>query len=269
VTSDTDRGQEAELKGFLAVLGKAGYPCAAVKMPLNATASLKDWRKTERTVAAWMEDWQPPVGVYVGPEPHGRMVAQMCRNRGWRVPEDVAIIAGWNEETLCEHLRPTLTSIEVGYERIGYEAARLLNRLMAGEKPPPKHLLLPPQGLVARESTDFFAVDHALVRAALEFIAANSHRPIRAGDVARAVATGFRTLERHFREHLGRPITAEIRRVRLERAKRELAQTGRLFADIARDVGFGPEQRMYQVFVRELGVTPRQYRRQRQDAGAT
>jgi LacI family transcriptional regulator len=270
LTSDTDRGQELDLKAFLAVLGKTGCPCAAVKMPLNATASLKDWRRTERTVAAWMQDWQPPIGVYVGPEPHGRIVAQMCRNRGWRVPEDVAIIAGWNEETLCEHLRPTLTSVEVGYERIGYEAARLLHRLMTRRKPPKqKHLLLPPQGLVVRESTDFFAVDHPLVRAALEFIAANSHRPIKAGHVARGVATGFRTLERRFRDYLGRPIAAEIRRVRIERAKRELAQTDKRLADIARDVGFGPEQRLYQVFCRELGVTPKQYRRQRQGAAAT
>ena len=269
LTSDDEYSQDVEIKAFFAVLKKAGYPCAAVKTPLNATASLRDWRRTERTIAAWMKAWQPPIGVYVGAESHGRMVAQMCRNRGWRVPEDVAIIAGRNEETFCEHLRPTLTSIEVGYERIGYEAARLLHGLMDGETPLPKHLLLPPQGLVARESTDFFAVDHPVVRAAVEFIAANSHRPIRTADVARAVATGTRTLERRFRDCLNRPIAAEIRRVRLERAKRELTQSQRPLFEIARDVGFGPEVRMYQVFCRELGVTPKQYRRERRDTQMT
>jgi LacI family transcriptional regulator len=47
----------------------------------------------------------------------------MCRQQGWRVPHDVAIIAGMNEESLCEHPRPSLTSVELGYDRIGYEAA--------------------------------------------------------------------------------------------------------------------------------------------------
>jgi LacI family transcriptional regulator len=124
--------------------------------------------------------------------------------------------------------------------------------------------LLPPQGLVVRESTDFFAVDDRLVRAALEFISANSHRPIGPADVARAVAVEPRTLQRRFREFLDRPIATEIRRVRIERAKRELVQSDRHLNEIARDVGFGPAMRMYEVFRRELGVTPSQYRQQQQ-----
>lgn len=264
LTHEDDLAQQFELTAFAATVAEAGCPCAAAKTPLFASLSLKHWRLTERTVDAWMKAWQPPIGVFVGNELEGRMVAQMCRNRGWRVPEDVALIAGRNEETFCEHLRPTLTSVEVGYDRIGYEAARLLDRLMDGEAPPAGPILLPPQGLIVRESTDFFAVDDKLIAAALEFIAANCHRPIRLDDVAEAVLTGTRTLQLHFRKHLGRPIAAEIRRARIERAKRELAQTGQTIKEISRDVGFGPPMRMYEVFVRELGLTPTEYRRQRQ-----
>jgi hypothetical protein len=36
----------------------------------------------------------------------------------------VAMIVGSNEETLCDHPRPSLSSVQMGYERIGYEAAR-------------------------------------------------------------------------------------------------------------------------------------------------
>lgn len=269
LTSSDDRGEEFEAKAFAATLAEAGYPCLAAKTPLSSVSSLKHWRKTERTIAAWMEDWQLPIGVYIGSESHGRMVVQMCRNRGWRVPEDVAIITGWNEETFCEHLRPTLSSVEVGFRRIGYEAARLLDRLMDGSAPPAGPILLPPQGLIVRESTDFFAVDDASVSAALRFIAAQSHLAIGPDDVARAVACGTRTLQRRFRQHLNRAIGAEIRRVRIERAKRELAETERRISEIARDAGFGPPMRMYEIFVRELGVTPSQYRRQQLGATAT
>jgi LacI family transcriptional regulator len=83
---------------------------------------------------------------------------------------------------------------------------------------PPEHILLPPTGLVVRESTDFFAVDDPIIAAALELIAANSHQPINAKDVAHAANTGLRTLQREFSEYLGRPIKEEIQRVRVERA---------------------------------------------------
>ncbi len=99
--------------------------------------------------------------------------------------------------------------------------------------------------------------------AALAFIAANCHQPIGPDDVARAVVAETRTLRNYFRKHLDRSIAAEIRRVRIERAKRELAQTERTISDISHGVGFGPPMRMYEVFVREVGVTPSEYRRQR------
>ena len=73
-----------------------------------------------------------------------------------------------------------------------------------------------------------------------------------------------RTLQRRFRKYLDRPITTEIRRVRTERAKRELTQSERPLSEIARDVGFGEMMRMYDVFRRELGVTPSEYRKERQ-----
>ena len=117
---------------------------------------------------------------------------QKCRERGWRVPEDVAVIAGRNEETLCEHPRPSLTSVEMGYERVGYEAARVLHQLMEGQQASREPILVPPEGLVVRESTDFFAVEDSLVAAALEFISKNSHRTIGQHDVARAVGAETR-----------------------------------------------------------------------------
>jgi len=264
-----DRGHQVESREFRRVVSEAGFSCTIATIPLAQAKTLANWRKTERETAGWMDDWQLPIGVYVGADHAGRLVAQMCRQRGWRVPEDVAIITGWNEETICEHPRPSLTSVELGHERVGYEAARLLDRLMdekqKGKKgAPPEHILLPPPGLVVRESTDFFAVDDERVAAALAFIAAHSHQPIGVNDVARAVTTHTRTLQRCFRSVLQRPIAGEIRRVRIERAKRELIQTRRPMSEIAHAVGFGETKRMDAVFRRELGVTPSEYRRQRQ-----
>ena len=260
-----DRGFKIEVAAFQAAVNEAGFPCAAATLALHPRRTYVSWREHQQRIDSLMSKWRPPIGVFAFSEHVGRMVTQMCRQRGWRVPHDVAIIAGRNEESLCEYPRPSLTSVELGYDRIGYEAARMLDRLMDGDAPPTEPILLPPQGLVVRESTDFFAIDDPVMSAALEFIAANSQRhQIGADDVARAVNIGLRTLQRQFREYLDRPITAEIQRVRIERAKRELAQSKRPIYEIARDVGFGRAMRMYEVFRRELGVTPREYRKKRQ-----
>jgi len=263
VTAFSNRAQDIELKEFRRTVEQEGCNCVSTKVPQSISQSLDHWRKTERLIAEWMEKWVTPIGVSVGGEGLGRMIIQLCRKRGWRVPQDVAIIAGQNAETLCEYPNPSMTSMELGFERVGYESAKLLHHLMDGGAPPKEPILLPPIGLVIRETTDFHAVQDELVANALNFIAKNCHRHIGQDDVARAVSAETRTLQLRFRKVLNRPIATEIRRVRIERAKRELAQSNRRLADIARDVGFGKSIRMCEVFRRELGVTPSEYRKQR------
>ncbi len=258
-----DRAPSMEAAAFKNTIQEAGFTCSIVKVPLRPRRTYATWQNYEQRIQDVMNKWKPPIGVFASREEVGRMVAQLSHHRGWRVPHDVAIIAGKNEESLCELPRPSLTSVEMGYERIGYEAARLLDRLMDGESPPSEPILLPPQSLVVRESTDFSAADDPLITAALEFIASNAERQITAEDVANALNIGLRSLQRQFKEYLDRPITQEIQRVRIERAKRELAQSTRPINEIARDVGFRQAKRMYEVFRRELGLTPREYRKMR------
>lgn len=274
VLARVDRGAKVETNAFRDTVQAAGFQCITTKLPLEPMRSHAVQRQTELRLDDWMRQWELPIGVFVYGDEVGRMVAQVCQRRGLRVPQDVAIITGANEETICCHPRPSLTSVEFGHERIGYEAARLLDRLMhergkrsapsaTPSSAPPLHLYLPPQGLVVRESTDFMAVDDPLVAAALSFIASHSHRRIGQDDVAKAVHTETRTLQRRFRKVLDRPIAAMIRQIRLERAKRELVQSDRSLEAIARDVGLAEATRLTDLFRRELGVTPSEYRRAR------
>lgn len=261
--SRRDSADSLELHSFVETIRSNGYTCEVAWMSRSFSDSLPQWRTFNQTIAAWMDKWQLPIGTFVLADSVGRIVVQKCKERGWRVPEDVVMIAGRNEEPLCESPRPSITSMEMGYERVGYEAAKLLHRLMDGEQLRQTTVHIPPQGLVVRESTDFHISEDELIAAALSFIASNSHRRIGQDDVAKALSVETRTLQNRFRKILNQPIAATIRRVRLERAKRELVQSNRSLKNIARDAGFGSAMRMYDLFKRELGMTPTQFRKQR------
>jgi LacI family transcriptional regulator len=275
VLTRRDKAQLQQAAAFRTVVNAAGFPCLVERLPLVPSRSYAVWKKTERLIESCMAHWQPPIGVSICTEVMGRLVVQLCQRRGWRVPGDVAIVAGMNEETLCNHPRPSLSSVEIGYERIGYEAARMLAQLMdehalrshshskRSNAADPQHLILTPQGVVVRESTDFYAVEDKLIAQALEFIAANCHRDINCDDVARSLHLHPRTLQRRFRQVLDRAIVDEIRRVRIERAKRELVHSNRSLSQIAHDVGFGDRMRLYDVFRREVGMKPSAFRKER------
>lgn len=257
-----DRSEPIKYRAFAGRLAEEGYSCQRATYPVASTGEAAKWAAMQKAVRAWLGALTPPVGVCLR-EPHAaRQIEQMCRNRSWRVPQDVAILCGHNEDTICEHTDPGLSSVDYNWERIGYEAAAMLDRLMDGEPPQPEPLLLPPTGILQRASTDFFAVEDELVSEALRYIAANLHKSINVSDVVEAIEMSRSTLERKFRDHLGLPIAKEIARLRLERVKRHLTESGMHIKRIAYETGFVDATTLCRVFRRELGTTPGQYRKQ-------
>lgn len=273
---------QLQAAGFMAAAAAEGCPVTLMNMTATWDDTLPRYRKNLARLRAWMDKWELPIGVAIGNDNLARVIAQMVLERGWRVPEDVAIVGGLNEEKLWKTSRPTLSSLELGFERIGYEAGRLLESLMdeadaarakkrraplgrrTGSPPTgPVRIVVPPIGVVARESTDFFAAADEMVAAAHDFIAKQCHTRIGVGDVAATLCVSPRNLQKRFTDVLRRTVAEEIRRVRLEKAKRELTSSDRSVHEVARRAGFTCNTRMTEVFKRELGVTPLQYRKQR------
>jgi LacI family transcriptional regulator len=182
------------------------------------------------------------------------------------VPDDVAVIGVDNDANLCNLCTPPLSSIDTNPSLVGYEAAALLMRLVNGEKPRKKPILLgAPRGLVRRQSTDLLAVNDAEVVKALQFIRERACDGIRVGDVIAQTRHSPSTLERRIKAFLGRSIKSEITRVRLERAKLFLQETNLEVAQIARRTGFSELKRLSEVFRRSEGTTPTVYRRRFRD----
>lgn len=216
----------------------------------------------DRAIQHWVRDLPKPVGIFAPNDIWGVQLTEICLRAGLQVPEDVAIVGVDDDDLLCEFARPSLTSIALPTQRIGYEAAVQLGRLIRGARPRTRPLLLPPLGVIARRSTDILAVDDTEVASALRFIRQQGHRPLRVKELLRQVPASRRSLERRFRRVLGRSILEEIRRVHVERARQLLTQTDLPLHCVALRSGFSDAKRFATVFRQVTGLSPRAYRRQ-------
>jgi LacI family transcriptional regulator len=187
-------------------------------------------------------------------------VLEACFTADLAVPDEVAVLGVDNSEMICDCLRVPLSSIDNNLERIGYEGAALLDRLIRGETAPSSPLYIPPAGIVERRSTDSLATDHPQVQAALRYIRDHSHQPIRMVDLLKHVAMSRSGLEKAFREHYVRAPMEELRHTRLARAKKWLRETDEKIAAIAHLTGFQTIQSLCRTFREQLGQTPKQYR---------
>lgn len=205
-----------------------------------------------------------PVGVLACNDRWGWRLSLECQAAGLRIPEDVAIVGVDNDVIMCQLCQPPLSSVATPSVRIGYEAAALLDRLMKGQSPPTQPIVLQPNGVITRQSSDILAVDDDLIVEALAFIREHAAEPINVASVVQSLAVSRRRLEQRFRLVLGRTVAEEIRHVRIERARKLLSTTDVSLSAIALECGFSDAPRLTKVFRRETGTTPSEFRQRAQ-----
>jgi LacI family transcriptional regulator len=177
------------------------------------------------------------------------------------VPEDVAVLSSSDDNLLCRLLDVDISALLVAAETLGLEAARILDRLMCGQESPKKPILIPPLGVVTRQSTDTLAINDRAVVKAVSFIRENLSQPLHVAEIARHAGVSRRVLERRFHYHLERSPAEEIRRARLRKAQELLLNTDMLVPELSEAAGFGSPEYMAYVFRKECNMTPVEYRR--------
>jgi LacI family transcriptional regulator len=219
------------------------------------------WELQQEHLAKWLSGLPKPVGVMTCHDDRGHQTLDACRRAGLRVPEEVAVVGVDNDANLCNLCTPALSSIDVNPSRVGYEAAALLMRLIAGEASPKQPILLgPPRGIVPRKSTDILSIEDGDVASAAKFVRDHATQGISVRDVLARVQRSPSTLERRFKAMLGRTIKAEINRVRLYRAKLLLQETELSVSEVAVRSGFSEPKYFCDVFRKAEQITATEYR---------
>ena len=248
-------------RAFVSITAQAGGACAVYHLP-SLDRTDQSWEAEQERLARWIVGLPKPSGVMVCHDPRGQRVLEACRRAGVAVPEEVAVIGVDNDEPVCEVSDPPLSSVVPDFHGIGYQAARLLDRLMQGEAPPPGPVFLAPQGVAARQSTDVLAIDDRDVAEAVRFIRQHACESLGVDDVADHVSLSRSVLKRRFRKFLGRSVHDEIVRLRIKRAEDLLAQTDMPISLIAEKTGFHHQEYLGVVFKARTGRTPARFRRE-------
>ncbi|MFP4140090.1 MAG: substrate-binding domain-containing protein [Planctomycetota bacterium] len=220
----------------------------------------------------WLAELPKPVGLFATLDDIAMEVVLAAEEEELPVPQDLAVVGVGDTPRICEVLRPTISSVRIPWRLLGYRAAETLYTLIdAGigyHMDRPRTVLVPPETVIARQSSDTFAVEDEVVRSALRFIAAHVHEQINVGDLLEAVPVSRRVLEVRFREHLGRTPLKEIHRQRIERARQLLIRTDSTVESVALQSGFTNKVRFTDIFKRHTGQPPAEFRSRYQQRSA-
>jgi LacI family transcriptional regulator len=234
---------------------EAGCECFAYE-----SARVAAGQPEQARLRKWVRGLPKPVGVFACFDIQAQRLLDACRDTSVAVPEEVAVLGVDNDYLLCNLSSPPLSSVILDAGRAGYEAAALLDRMIAGEPVVPEAHLFRPLGIATRQSTDVLAIPDPDVAAALRLIREHACDGINVEDLLRAVLLSRRVFEERFGRVVGRTPHQEIMRVKLARARRLLAETNLPLSAIARQVGFSHEEYLSVVFKRETGQSPRAFR---------
>ncbi len=249
-------------RAFIARAEKAGFVCSSFvdQRHLNQTPAAE----RERMVN-WLKQLPKPVGIFVSYDIKAQEVLDACRQCDLKVPLEVAVLGVDNDELLCNLCTPPLSSVVPNAEQAGRVAAGMLDELMSKPRrktrKPAEVRLLPPNGIVARQSTDIVAISDPDVAEAVRFIRDHFRDPINVNDVLNRVSISRRVLESRFQRALGRTPHQEILRRRIDQIRFLLATSDLSLAQIASQTCFQNQEYMSVAFRRAMGLPPGGYRK--------
>lgn len=227
------------------------------RIPAGAgTNSRQSW------LAARFRQEKPPFAVVAAQDLLAMTVLDACEEAEYRTPEQVAVLGVDNEEIICGCARVPLSSVDNNLFRHGYEAAQLLGRLMAGERPPARPLLVSPRRVVVRGSTDTVAAQDPRLAGILQDL----HEHLDDPDITvktLCLRHGFsrRALEVLFHKAALKPPGQVIHELRLRRACVYLAQGQQTVQQIASACGFASAGSFCRYFRQVKGTSPEAWRR--------
>jgi LacI family transcriptional regulator len=250
------------LQGFEGRVANAGFDTDSLVLASTFRIQGNFWLRQQRELTTWISTLSTPCGLFAVSDARARQALNACQQLNITVPQQIAVVGVDDQQIICEHSHPTISSVARNNIREGYAAAALLDKLINKRKVPLEDELIPPLAVVARESTASLVVGDERLREALLYFQNHIEDPVTVAELCRYVGVSRRWLEYAFRGMIGESPYNYMRRQKLDHARRLLTdEPDAKIYSIARRIGFSSAKQLAKAFRREFGTTPRDYRK--------
>lgn len=208
----------------------------------------------------WITSLDMPTAIMSVSDIQAVNVMETCKRLKIKMPDQITILGVDNDELYCKSVKPQLSSIHPNHRKLGYLAARELNRLMRNQRPRPP-IFVPPLRLVERASTRGTPPAGHLIKSTLAYIDSNLREQLSAKAIARQLGVSESLLRLRFRTSHGSTVHACVIKARIRLAKKLLLNTNKSITQIAEETGFSSLHRFSHMWIGKFGQSPSEWRR--------
>lgn len=247
-------------ESFSKYSSKHGCKCHLLRLNVSEPDRTKRFERKLGEVKSWLQNLPKPVGLLIYSDIFAAKVLTMCHSAGLEVPEQVAFLSCGNNVNICETALFPISSIDTGEKALVREAVSILKSLVNNESFSNSPVIIPPVGVVTRQSTDVLAISNPLVAKVIRFIWSNLDKQLSIDEISRLFGVSRSILDHSFKRYLGRTPSAERQRKRLQLCGELLRKTKLTISDIAKTAGFPSLPYLHRSFKDKFGMTLREYR---------
>ena len=248
---------ERRKDAFTAAARLNGKEVEVLDIPISGMAGSNT---SSSKLKAWLKRLEKPVGLFAADDTLAEMALSICRMSDLSSPDEIAVVGVDDNESICEHTLPTLSSIRPDFRQGGRFAARLLAKQLLGARRIPRETVFSVVGITRRGSTRTFKRKDADVAAAIERI----HKPdgmlLSPVDILNAFPCSRRNAEIRFRKAVGRSVLDELIDARITLAKSFLEDTALPISSIAEQCGYRSQTQFRKIFLNATGHNPLHWR---------
>lgn len=219
----------------------------------------------QEILTKWLKQLPKPVAILASCDIFACHLINMVQEANINIPDEIAILGVNNDGALCNICDPPLSSIALNFKKAGYNAAKLLDKIISGqEKMQGQRIEIQPTHVETRGSTDVFAIDDPDIVQAMRYIKQNRNKPLQVNEIANHVCISKRSLQLKFHKIVGRSMHDEIIQAHFDVAKILIVETNLPIDEVAIRSGFHYTSNMRRAFKQITGMLPQKYRQQHQ-----
>lgn len=209
--------------------------------------------------------FEEPVGLFSAFVEPAMELMEMVTSAGVQVPGQIGMAAQTEDGLTGTVTKVPLTCIVPDFERQGFEAGALLEKVMNGEKISANHReFIGEREFTIRRSSDQMVSTDPQLNEMVDFIRKHAHEPLFCPDlVADKMGCSLRSVQIRFSQVFQRGVADMIRHHRTKRAADLLSTTNRRIKDIVTECGFSGPHQFERAIKRVYGVNPTEFRKQK------